>query len=145
MIDFSSYRAKDRRCTAYIQDPAKLDDVEKCAYYDGVAAEYIADMEAEIARMKEYRAQLFERIQVLYSTPTTLKITLEREKHWKGNVFYRLNFWRVSIDGSIPPKLESSTNYPGTQRAQAIKDYKAAVKAHPGVACEMNIEKRRWE
>ena len=29
--------------------------------------------------------------------------------------------------------------------AAAIKAYQAAVKAHPGVACELNIAKSRWE
>ena len=145
MIDWNGYRATDRRVSAYIRSPSELDAVERCAYYDGIAARYIAEMEAEIAEMKQYRAALYERMQKLYSTPCTLKITLDREKRWNEKVVYHLNIWQVPIDPSIKPQLMETTRYSGAERAAAIKAYRAAVKAHPGVACELNIAKSRWE
>lgn len=148
MIDWNGYRATDRRVSAYLSNPSELDTVERCAYYDGIAARYIAEMEAEIAEMKQYRAALYERMQKLYSTPYTLKITLDREKRWNDagkRVIYHLNIWQVPIDPTMKPQLIENTNYAGTERAAAIKAYKAAVKAHPGVDCELNIEKSRWE
>ena len=58
---------------------------------------------------------------------------------------YHLNIWKVPIDPTMKPQLIENTNYAGTERAAAIKAYKAAVKAHPGVDCELNIAKGRWE
>ena len=81
----------------------------------------------------------------MYSTPCTLKITLDREKRWNEKVVYHLNIWQVPIDPTIKPQLMETTRYAGTERAAAIKAYRAAVKAHPGVACELNIAKSRWE
>ena len=148
MIDWSSYRATDRRLSAYIRDPEDIDTVERCAYYDKAAARYIAEMEAEIEEMKQYRAAVYERMRKLYSTPCKLKITLDREKRWYDagkKVIYHMNIWEVPIDPTMKPQLIENTNYAGTERAAAIKAYKAAVKAHPGVDCELNIAKGRWE
>lgn len=145
MIDWSSYRTADRRVSAYISNPAELDTVERCAYYDKAAARYIAEMEAEIEEMKQYRAAVYERMRKLYSTPCTLKITLDREKRWNDKVIYHLNIWQVPIDPTMKPQLIETTKYAGTERAAAIKAYKSAVKAHPGVDCELNIAKDRWE
>lgn len=141
MIDWNTYRAADRRVSAYIRNPAELDTVERCAYYDAYAARYIAEMEAEIEEMKQYRAAVYERMRKLYSTPCTLKITLDREKRLNDKVIYHLNIWQVPIDPTIKPQLIENTNYAGTERAAAIKAYQAAVKAHPGVDCELNIAK----
>lgn len=60
-------------------------------------------------------------------------------------MFYFLTVEKVFVDGGIDPLLIESTKYTGTERAQAIKDYRAALKAHPGVACEMDIAKGKWE
>ena len=145
MIDWSRYKATDRRVRAFVEDPAKLGTVERCTYYDGIAARYIASLEAEIACMKEYRAQLFDRMQKLYSTPESPRITLTREKRYDGKVYYYLQWWAVPVDPAIPPRVTESTTYPGKERAQAISAYKAAVKAHPGIDCELKIEKAKWE
>ncbi len=145
MIDWKSYRAKDRRCSAYIEDPATLGTVERCTYYDRSAARYIEALQAEIECMQEYRRQLFDRMQKLYSTPERSRVTLTREKRYDNKVKYYLQWWAVPVDPAIPPRVVKSTTYAGTERAQAIKDYRAAVKAHPGIDCEMSIAKGRWE
>lgn len=145
MIDWTCYRAGDRRCYAYLTDPAKLDTVERCQMYDQTAARYLEELEAEIEAMKQYRQEVFSRMRLLYSAPSQLKITLTRERRYQANVYYILAYWREYIGEDIPPKLEQSTRYEGRQRQQAIADYKAAVKAHPGVACEMDITRKPWE
>ena len=145
MIDWDWYGAKDRRVSAYIENPDTLYTVERCTYYDGNAARYIKALQAEIAQMQEYRQAVFDRMQKLYSTPERPRVTLTREKQYDNKVKYYLQWWAVPVDPAIPPRVTESTTYPGTERAQAIKDYKAAVKAHPGIDCEMNITKGRWE
>lgn len=145
MIDWNAWKAGERRCCAYIENPAKLDTVARCALYDQTAARYIAEMTAELEEMKAYRQALFGRMQTLYSTPRRLKITLKREKRYQGNVYYFLCYWQEYIEADIPPELVSSTKYPGTERAQAIKDYHQALRTHPGVSCEMDIAKSPYE
>lgn len=142
-IDWKSYRADDRRCSAYIQCPAALDSVERCAYYDRIAERYIEDMVTEIENIKQYRQDLFRRMKAIYSSPHRPKITLRRER--RDSVFYYLQEWDIYEDQTIPPQQVSCTKYTGTDRAKAISDYRAAVKAHPGIDCEMNIEKGKWE
>lgn len=145
MIDWTRYGAKDRRCSAYLENPDALDTVERCTYYDGTAARYLESLRAEIAEIEDYRRQVFARMQKLYSTPERPRITLEREKRYNNKVQYYLKRWAVPVDPSIPPRVIESTTYPGTERAQAIKDYKAACKAQPGVDCAMDIQKGPWE
>lgn len=35
--------------------------------------------------------------------------------------------------------------YPGTERRQALKDFAAYQKSHPGIIAVKDIEKARWE
>ena len=143
MIDWKGYRATERRCSAYIQPPASLGTVDRCQYYDQTAARYIADMEKEIEDMKQYRADLFHRMRTIYAAPYHLKITLTREK--RDSVRYFLQEWKIYDDGEIQPEQISIQTYSGAERAQAIKDYRAALKAHPGIVCELSIAKGKWE
>lgn len=145
MIDWKGYRATERHCSAYIQPPAALETVARCQQYDQDAARYIAELQAEITEMQEYRAELFARMQRLYSAPYELKITLKREVRYREKKFYFLCVWKVYHEDDITPEIIESTKYAGTERAQALKDYHAALKAHPGVACEMDIAKGKWE
>ena len=145
MIDWASYRVTDRRCSAYIQKPADLDTVDRCQYYDQITARYISDMEQEIERMKEYRAELYQRMRTIYAAPYHLKITLKREKRYQDKVIYYLQYWKEYESGEIPPEQISCDRYPGADRAQALKDYRQALKAHPGVKTELDIQKSAWE
>ena len=145
MIDWNRWNAGERKCFAYIVNPAELDTLSRCESYDQTAASYIEEMTAEIEEMKAYRQAVFHRMQTLYSIPYRLKITLTREKRYRGNVHYYLRHWKEYIGSDIPLEETSCTEYPGTDRAQAIKDYRLALKDHPGVACEMDIAKGKFE
>lgn len=145
MIDWKRWNATERRVQNYIQNPAELNTVERCQYYDQQTERYIAELQSEIAEMQEYRAELFARMQQLYSAPYDLKITLKREVRYREKKFYFLCIWKVYREDGIAPEMIESTKYTGTERTQAIKDYRAALKAHPGVACEMDIAKEKWE
>ena len=143
-IDWSNYRAEERLQRAFIQNPAELHTVERCQSYDMTAARYIEELKAEIEEMEAYRQELFARMQQIYSTPYTLKITLTRERRESG-IFYWLQLWHCYDDPTIEPEAIESTRYAGKERARAIRDYHAALKAHPDVACSMDIAKRKWE
>jgi len=145
VIDWTSWRATDRRVQNYIEKPSTLNTVERCQYMDRQTEKYIAELQAEIAQMQGYRTELFARMQQLYSAAYDLKITLKREVRYGEKKFYFLCLWKVYHDHGIDPLLIESIKFAGTERAQAIKDYRAALKAHPGVACEMDIAKGKWE
>ncbi len=51
---------------------------------------------------------------------------------------------RRNLDTGAETETERTT-YPGTMRSQALKDYAAYVKAHPGIIAEKDIEKSKWE
>ena len=114
MIDWNWYGTKDRRVSAYIENPDTLDTVDQCTYYDGNAARYIKALQAEIEQMQEYRQAVFDRMQKLYSTPERPRVTLTREKQYDNKVKYYLQWWAVPVDPAIPPRVTESTTYPGT-------------------------------
>lgn len=105
MIDWDWYGAKDRRVSAYIENPDTLYTVERCTYYDGNAARYIKALQAEIEQMREYRQAVFDRMQKLYSTPVRPRVTLTREKQYDNKVKYYLQWWAVPVDPAIPPRM----------------------------------------
>ena len=143
MINWSDYRAEERRRYCYIQCPAKLNTVERCQFYDKSAATYIKELEEEIEQMKSYRLELYERMRLIYATPYRLKITLHREK--RDTVSYYLKFIKEYIENDIAPETLETRHYSGKERNKAIAEYKQAIKEHAGVACEMRIEKSKWE
>ena len=131
----------------YLLNPKSLQTVKDCQRQDERLARYIEDLERELETLKDLRMDNFRRMQHLYSLSWTpmVKLTRERRYYRDGKVFYYLTTWKVYDDPALEPEQVSRQEYPGTARRQAIADYHAYVKSHPGIRAEMDIEKARWE
>jgi hypothetical protein len=127
-------------------DLLELDEISR---HDRSAAVLIAELQETINQLNAYRVELAGRYNDLATAPKipVVKLTSRRASSYgsdAGKVFYFLTTHERYLTDGHEIKL-TSTKYPGTQRNQAIKDYHAYVKAHPGIAAEMDIEKPRWE
>ena len=132
------------RVVNYYVRPDSIDELDRIAYYDKCAAEQIKHLESLLVTLKELRQEYAARYALLASSPTVPVVRLTREKRYDGKVFYYLSHFRRYVDSGKEIRT-GSTTYPGTDRHKAIGDYKAYVKAHPGIIAEMSIEKGRWE
>ncbi len=131
----------------YLLNPKSLQTVKDCQHQDGRLAHYMDDLEKELETLRNLRQENFQRMQYLYSLTYTPMVKLRRERcgYRDGKVFYYLEEWKIYEDPAVEPERVSRTEYPGTERRQAIADYNAYVKTHPGIRAEMEIEKGRWE
>lgn len=60
-------------------------------------------------------------------------------------VKYYLDVKKVYDTLEIEPETIKRNVYPGTGRSQAIKDFEAYQKSHPGIIAVKDIEKGKWE
>ena len=134
-IDLRGYfmKAEDMNETARVQN------------YDESAARLIKECQETIARLTAYRISLAERYSFLSTAPSIPVVRLERIRNtYENKVYYHLRFLRRFLEDGTEVE-ERKEKYPGTERQKAIADYKAYIKAHPGITAEMDIEKKCWE
>lgn len=139
----SEQESAEIRPYTYIQAPQKLTTLEKIARQDKSTAEYIRQLEAIIADLKDYRQALAARYGELETMPYTMLLKLERCPHWKGNIEYIITITKTYGDGTAQTELREV--YPGKDRRKAIARYQELRKQRPGIESEMDIEKRSWE
>ena len=146
MLDFQS-RSDLELCHArcYVLNPVKIDTLERCKSWDEAAVRYIAELEAAIADLKEYRRQVAARAMALSTAVYDLRLSLTRHRYYRGSVEYRVLLEKVYADPSIPPQALISETYPGTERHKARARYAALLHEHPGIDTFVDIEKRQWE
>ena len=134
----------DIRISGYLLHPDDLDTTARVKDYDQTAERTIQELEEKIRQLKVYRIALAERYNYLATAPTVPVVRLTRRKTYEGKVFYYLEVYsRNLLDGK--EVKASSTTFPGKERHKAIAAYNDYVQAHPGIAAEMDIEKRSWE
>lgn len=132
------------RVNDYIIHPDKLDTPERVAYYDRSAAGTIQRMEEYIEALRGYRQALAARYAALASMPYGYRLDLIRRRGWSNKrVTYTVSLVREYQDGH--EEAEESATYPGAQRREAIKVFEDLKKSRPGIACNVDIEKRPWE
>lgn len=132
------------RC--YLQNPKTIDDMNRAVYWGNSAAQYIKDCESMIQSLKRYQQMIFDRVQELEQAPYHHRVTLLREKrYYQNKVYYHLIVEKVFDSPGIKPVEIQRTNYPGTDRRQALKDFEAYKKSHPGIESVLDIEKAKWE
>ena len=136
---------RDRESRLYFtfMDPKAASTAKQLKMYDKWAVDEIKRAEEHIRAIKEYRLELAARMQALETMTRHTRITLERIKHWRGNVEYYLRTEEVFEDETT--RLIESINYSGKERHKAIKDYNTALKLHPGCEAVKDIEKGKWE
>ena len=132
------------RC--YLISPETIDDMDRAIYWGHHAAKYIQECEGMINQLKQYQQKIFERVQELQTAPYHHRVTLLRERrYYEKKVYYHLIVEKVFDAPGIRPVEIQRTNYPGTERREAIKAFEAYKKTHPGIEAVLDIEKARWE
>ena len=120
----------------------KTADVQQA---DKHAAYMIEELQHKIDQLKAYRLSLADRYGFLETAPSVPVVRLTRKRDYSSSkVHYYLCTYRRFVDSETEVE-ESRREYPGTERNNAIKDFHAYTKAHPGIISEMDIQKGRWE
>ncbi len=135
----------DFRINGYFRKAESLNKSADVQRADERTVQVIGELKHKIDQLKAYRLSLAERYNYLETAPTVPVVRLIREKdYYSKKVHYYLCTLRRFIDSDTEIE-ESRRVYPGTERVNAINDFHAYVKAHPGIIAEMDIEKKRWE
>lgn len=127
----------------YLLLPEKLTEKE-IQRYDESAARTIAECEAVIQDLKEYRRDLAARYAQLTTAPYKLRLEIERDPHWRGKcVDYYVRIIKTYEDGTEIQELNE--HYTGKQRREALARFEELRKQRPGIELVKDIEKRSWE
>ncbi len=142
------------RLTTHIYDIADMFEAADIIRRDKWTAEAIERIEEGLQILKDYRVALAERYAEIETAATIPVIRLRRYKGYYSDnkVYYYLEQITRYVDQpdkdkgtSYTDRIDESTKYPGTERKQALNDFEAYKKAHPGIIAELDIEKARWE
>lgn len=131
----------------YHRSAASMETCEAVQHEDGRAAQEIRCLQSKIDALKAHRIALAERYAELATAPVVPVVKLKRERRGDpSRVYYRLRFYdRYLNDGHEVERREEMQDFTGQERHRAISAYHEYVKAHPGIICEMSIEKPKWE
>ena len=145
-VALMDYSNGERRRTYYIYlcDPNSIATPEYVRTKDSYVQEDIARLEEALATLKQYRLELMERYRYLSETPASAELVLRRERGYRSAyVTYKLLLCKSYPDGT--EHIEQISSHPGKERKQAISEYNAYCKSHPGLPHRMDIEKAKWE
>ena len=141
---FDSRREYSRTLHLYMVSPATLDTPDRITQHDRYTRDYIARLTEELENLNNYRLALADRYNELSTMPYTLHLTCSRRKrYYDSKVYYTVKLTRHYQDGTKTDELTET--YPGTERRAALARYAELQKSHPGIDCELDIEKRSWE
>lgn len=129
----------------YLPDPRTLNTMDRLTYQGAQAARYADELREMIQTMESYQSLIYDRVQALTTAPYHTEIHLRREKRYQNKVKYYLDVKKVYDTLEIEPETIKRNVYPGTGRSQAIKDFEAYQKSHPGIIAVKDIEKGKWE
>ena len=129
----------------YLPDPNTLNTMDRLTYQGAQAARYADELREMIQTMESYQSLIYDRVQALTTAPYHTEIHLRREKRFNNKVKYYLDVKKVYDTLEIEPETIKRNVYPGTGRSQAIKDFEAYQKSHPGIIAVKDIEKGKWE
>lgn len=128
----------------HLINPNQLDTLARIAQHDRRTADYIARLTEELENLKAYRLALADRYNELSTMPYTLRLTCKRHRSYRDNkVLYTVKLTRHYQDGTENEELRET--FPGTERRTALARYAELQKTHPGIDCELDIEKASWE
>lgn len=134
----------ERRVWVYFNKPEAIYDLDRIKSYDRSAAHDIAELEALINDLKEYRQDLARRYAELSTMPYTYRLYLTRDKSYcTKKVTYTVRLARVLPDGKeIDERRE---DYAGTERKKAFDLFDQIKRQRPGIEAIQDTEKQRWE
>lgn len=144
--DLFTHRADaDLRRSVYIKKPSAIGSMKDLNYYDGRAQQAIAEAEAEIETLKEYRRALYERYQEIAAANYTLHLHLERRVKYDGAKSYHVTICKRFDSGNVADENVLTENFPGKERYKALARFEALKKEYPNISADMDIEKKHWE
>lgn len=129
----------------YLPDPRTLNTMDRLIYQGSQAARYADELREMIQTMESYQSLIYDRVQSITTDPYHTEIHLIREKRYQSKVKYYLDVKKVYDVPGIDPETINRNVYPGAGRSQAIKDFEAYQKSHPGIIAVKDIEKGKWE
>jgi hypothetical protein len=133
----------DATLRCYVVQPESVVKQDQLRRYDNYAAEKIAEAEALIASLKEYRAALAERYNYYELAAYSFRLELLREVQYQGKKCYWVRIVKVFENGK--ELVELSERYEGRERSKAFQRFKALQKERPGIEVYQDTEKRSWE
>lgn len=143
---FEHHREERLQVSRYLIDPATIHTTGQATYWGRIAAEAIEDCKVMIQKLEQYQQLLYNRVQQIEAAPYHHWVTLLRERgYYDKKVTYHLIVEKIRDVGGIKPEEIQRTKYAGTERRQAIADFEAYKKSHPGVEAVKDIEKSKWE
>ena len=136
-------REAEIRLTAYLIRPDAL-TADRIQYNDENAARIIAQCQALIDQLTEYRAALAERYAALATAAYRDRLELIRDPGYRGKlVLYFVRIVRTYEDGTTERVLDEK--YFGTERRKAFARFAELKKQRPGIETMQDTEKRSWE
>ena len=136
-------READIRLSAYLIRPDVL-TADRIQYNDENAARIIAQCQALIDQLTEYRAALAERYAALATAAYRDRLELTRDPGYRGKpVIYFVRIVRTYEDGTTERVLDEK--YFGTERRKAFARFSELKKQRPGIETMQDTEKRSWE
>lgn len=127
----------------YLQRPEALDTFDRIKHYDTQAAQMVAQCKKLIEDMSEYRQALAARYNQLATMPSRRRLKLERYVNYDNRKFYYIRHFTDYDDGT---SVETETEtFPGKERRAALARFAELKKQYPGIAAEMDIDKKSWE
>lgn len=136
-------REAEIRLTAYLLRPDTL-TADRIQHHDESAARVIAQCQALIAQLTEYRAALAERYAALATAAYRERLELTRDPGYRGKpVIYFVRIVRTYEDGTTEKTLEET--YTGKERRKAFARFAELKKQRPGIETLQDTEKRSWE
>ncbi len=139
----SPSREADIRLSAYLIRPDAL-TADRIQYNDENAARIIAQCQALIDQLTEYRAALAERYAALATAAYRDRLELIRDPGYRGKlVLYFVRIVRTYEDGTTERVLDEK--YFGTERRKAFARFAELKKQRPGIETMQDTEKRSWE
>jgi hypothetical protein len=130
----------------YIKKPSAIDSIKSLNYYDGNAQQAIAEAEAFIETLKEYRRDLYERYQEIAAANYKLFLFLERTfNRYDNTKQYIITICKRFDGNNVADEEILRETYPGKERHKALKRFDELKKEYPTIENDMDIAKKHWE
>lgn len=143
MLEYPPHGDYERRIWLYFRNPAKRTDLDALKRADDTAAREIAELQAHIEELQQYRADMAARAAYLVTAEPTISASLTRRRdRWASKVYYDFSERATYPDGTS--REISRTTYPGTDRAKALA-FVRQYQRDTGRTVDVNIKRPDWE
>lgn len=139
----SPSREAEVRFSAYLVRPDVL-TADRIKAHDESAARTIAQCQALIEQLTDYRKALAERYAALMTAAYRERLELTRDPGYRGKpVLYFVRIVRTYEDGTTERVLDEK--YFGTERRKAFARFAELKHQRPGIETMQDTDKRSWE